>query len=320
MMPKKSKMVRAGMVLAAALALPGQDVQFGQPAARLVFDPLSASLRRVTGEPGAALLADSVASGVRFGSISPDGRTALILREERMELLRMRDGSVLESRPLEGAIVADMAAWRADSEEVLLAARGARKLQRISFRELQVQAGAVYDWSQPGELRALAQGRSFGAVISGNDESGAVYRLGSNGEVELLANAVQPNAVHITEQDETIFTDAGAAAVFAVSSGSVRKVAGFDAEKFTPSAVFASSDGQRLIIGAGKQRLLRQLNSGTGETLNESMLESAPGAMEWFGGRNLLRISRREKEGDVLLLVDLQRNDGSVWFVPEAGR
>src|ERR1700683_4832247 len=106
--------------LLSAAILCGQASVSGPPS-EYVFDPGTQTIRAIIGTPGSAYLGKSVVAGVHFGSVAPNGLSAIVVRGTTSDLIADLAQSPPALLPLVGAMESpDRILWAEDSSGAVL--------------------------------------------------------------------------------------------------------------------------------------------------------------------------------------------------------
>lgn len=192
------------ILLAAASALSAQTVGLTAPVSGVVFDARTHSIRTLTGYPGASMLGGTVAGGIDYAEISPDGGLALVVKEGGLHLVAgLKDGALRWNRlAVEGADI-DLMAWSRDSLAAAIYSSSARMLavaSNLSAPSMDLQFLDVTGLEKVRAVAVSGNGRLAVAVAEGG-----VYLM-RNGAPPLLA-APMDNAlaVQMARGDRDVF-------------------------------------------------------------------------------------------------------------------
>ncbi len=278
-----------------------ESTRLAGPTSGLLFDAPSRSIRVVVGVPGAAYLGAAVASDLDNGSVSPDGRLAVIMSAGSASLITMADSSTVSlGDGCEGAI-----AWAADSSAVALGCTDGARLYRVS-------KGAA-------TRSGLAEFR--GAKALAVDASGlALFAAGADGIYRVDAESTQLlaplDATSLALSGATLYAAAGKQVVALdnlTGSGALRIVAGAGQGIEDPSAVGVSADGARLFVAERTAKVLKVFNPATSELLSSLELDFSAGRVDSLGN-SLFLLNARKDATDTVQVFDARQL--AVYFIP----
>src|SRR5271165_3132771 len=152
------------MLIAAAPSY--AQMTLGGPVTGYIFDGPGRSIRSILGRPGAAYLGPVSVTDWDLASIAPNGKTALGLRGQSVNLIP-NTANPESWTPLNQIIgTADRIAWSADSTEAVLLSSAGRQLQSITgldatpvvhpAADLSALGSAISGWSVSPDARSIA--------------------------------------------------------------------------------------------------------------------------------------------------------------------
>jgi hypothetical protein len=230
-----------GMALTVGAVLCAGEIRLSGPVSGIVFDEPSRSLRWIVGVPGAAFLGPVLEGDLDAAAVSPNGRTALAIRGDR--LFRARLGGkppAWELLDAEAERVRHLV-WSTDSSMALVAGASLSLWRHLDGEpDRRSLAGSdVADWS------AFAIESNGNAVLAARP--GGVYRL-LEGDAIRIASMESPVALVLSAGGDVLFAaDRSSRRVLAIrigrDSAEVRTLAGGADEP-----VAMAMDGAHLLI------------------------------------------------------------------------
>ncbi len=291
----------AALALAGAL---GAQQTFTGPISGLVFDEQAKAIREIAGVPGAAYLRSAVAVGEE-GSISPDGRLAVVREGSEIVLLGLGSNS---NRSVLGAASEALGeiAWSADSGSVAVES-GSIQL----FVNLKSAPEAARLAAFEGDAMSLAvSGRSVAAGVKGG-----IFLIDAEGARQ-IANAGDPEGLAIS--GSTLYVaDKARKEVIAVRNFATAAEAALIANESLglEGPVAVAVDGVALLVADSSRKLLQL--SLSGELQRTIALDFDPFRLELFG-RNLYRLDARRSANDSVQILQIGP-EPAVYFVPAEG-
>ena len=286
--------------LALAGVLGAQDFAVSGPVSGAVFDEQAKAVRQIAGVPGAAYLRGSLAVADQ-GSVSPDGRFAVLAADGELTLLDLISGRVSKLGAAKGL---DAIAWGADSKSVAVEAG------RVAlWTGLDAQPEAAPLAAFEGDATALAvSGRSVAAAAKGG-----VWLLTADGS-RLIAPVEDPSALAIA--GGTLYVaDSARKEILAVrnfdGSAEISLIANETAGIDSPAALAVESG---LLYEADASRKVLVLNLATGEVVRQLDLDFEPGRLEAFA-RGMYRMDSRRAAGQPVQILKAGA-EPAVYFVP----
>ena len=296
------------------LAVAANDPTVAGPVSGFVFDSSAGALRPVVGVPGAAYLGDAMVSGLTLAAPSPDGSSALAVREGQLALLSGLK-STMEWNAIEGVIDGvDLIAWSPDGNIAAVYASGTARVQVL--RSMTKSPAAAEALAVAGHVISLAVDNA-GNIAAAVEASG-VFRIGSDGAV-MVAPAAKPVGLAFAPGGDLFFADQDGSEVWQVANFARDAAAmSFAAGLGTPVGLQISPDGSRLFAAdAGNQNVVvydvaARAASGT------MALDTAPALLAPLGSTSLWLLNGPAGNQDPLYVLDGSVSP-AVYFVP-AGR
>lgn len=294
----------------AALTLSAQDTRLAGPVSGVLFDPQAHALRPVVGVLGAAYLGDALVADLDFAAVSPDGKLAVVVQNERATVLRGLDTGRLEPAALETAAGVTRASWSADSSAVALW-NGAGQLEvwtSLASAPSRALAAVV---EAPVAVAVAPEGRNaVAATGNGGIEllaEGASRRLLTLERISALALAGGDLFVADAARNEILalrgYAEAGDAQLFANAARGVED----------PSALGVSPDGRLLYVAGRSARSLTAFDLASSEIRGVAELDFEPTSVERFAG-SLYRLTSGANGVPVQVLDSARAL--AVYFVP----
>ena len=265
------------VMLAGTLLLGEQLARLSGPESGFVFDEHTRSIRVIVGVPGAAYLGRAVVSDLDAGSVSPDGRLAVVVIGTQVALLRLGSEKAAASALGEAPGAVSRIVWSDDSSVVALA----------GFAAFRVGGTGVADRLRAAPADALAVNR--------------------NGTLLTMDNAVAA-AVHGTE-----FYVAVEKQVLRVRNFEESPEMSHVASVEDPAALAVSADGRTLWVADRASRSVLSIRTDTLAPMGAVAMDFEPARMEVVSGR-LFRLDARTTGQGPVQLLDPAR--GMVFFVP----
>lgn len=301
--------------------------QISGPVAGYLFHSPTKSIRPVFGVPGGAVLAHPIASDLRFGSVSPDGRWALVVRADAAAFLKLGIASAPEQQKPAGLISEiDVAAWASNGQAVVLGSSSGKRIQTVRLNGSRWQIETPRDLSLlPGNLSTLAVDSSAAQIAIGmNDAAQGGLYLAGKAAPALLMSAPLPVVAAFAPRGSTLYAAGSAAGVIDVFEGTSRA----RSLLFAPeggklpevTALAPSADGKRLLATAKDIRKLWSFDLQSAQPATR-LLESAPATLQPLAGRSwFLQTSTDKKSGPITFVTDSVSLTTSFVPVAEADR
>lgn len=295
---------------AVAASLGAQSARLDGPTVGHLFHEPSNSIRPIQGVPGAAYLGAPVLTGVSRASIAPNGKAALVWREDRLWLALLPESGLLA---IETTREPDRIEWSPNSRAAVL-----YHSPTSSFERIQIGGRAGYTLVLPefleGTVTALAISPSGEEIVAGIQGAG-LYLLHADEQPRLLLPMADPLAAAFDESGQRLF----AADRVTRRVVEIRDPAGIGAVAAShPIAlddpVYLAVSGRFLYVASPSRRTAQIYDTGTRQPVEEISLDFVPAVLERLSEQPvyLLRTPRTANEPAWLL-------DGrslSVYFVP----
>jgi hypothetical protein len=303
------------LVLAAA-PLAAEEARLAGPVTGFVFDAEAHALRPMLGVPGGAYLGDSLASGLDFAAVAPDGKLALAVRDGKLFLVSGFETADLRWTELGAALEGvDQIVWNSTSSAAALANSAAGRVQRWSH--LNATAESTEAVVLAGKVLALAVEASGTNAIAGVEGNG-VYLLSS--AVRHLSRMEQPVSIALAGKDLFVanqaaaevfvlrnYADGGDATIFANESMGITD----------PVGLTLSADQKTLLVASGTGKSISAFDLTTASAPRQMELDFAPSRLAQFTDKALYVLNSAGK--DPLQILDAG-NSMNVYFVPTGAR
>jgi hypothetical protein len=319
--------------LLSAATLCGQASVSG-PASKYVFDPGSQTIRAIIGTPGAAYLGQSVVAGVHFGSVAPNGLSAIVVSGTTADLI----ADLTQSRallPLVGAMDSpDQILWAQDSSGAVLFSSRTRSLQFVTQINQQPVVHSSVDLralvSAPAStiearrdrlpatmvLMAIDPAAKLAVVAARGPVQSEVYLVQNGLPPQLLMNPASASAAAFAADGSLYVVDGTAGLVWAVRTPSgnpqIQSLPAPQGGLGQPVAV--AVDGNQLYIADSAVNQIRVYSLTTLQQIDDLHLDSTPSTLEQFAATSFL-VNARRKPADPVLLLQTSPAP-SVIFIP----
>jgi hypothetical protein len=320
-------------VLLSAAILCGQASVSGPPS-EYVFDPGTQTIRAIIGTPGSAYLGKSVVAGVHFGSVAPNGLSAIVVSGTVSDLI----ADLTQSRaplPLVGAMESpDQILWAQDSSGAVLFSSRAPSLQFVTQINQQPVVHSSVDLralvsapiSTDGRrdrlsaasmvLLAIDPAAKLAIVAARVLGQSGVYLIQNGLPPELLMSPKSASAAAFGADGSLYVVDGTAGLVWAVRtpSGSpqVQSLPAPQGGLGQPVAV--AVEGNQLYVADSAVNQIRVYSLTTLQQIDDLHLDSAPSTLEPFAATSFL-VNARRKPADPVLLLQTSPAP-SVIFIP----
>jgi len=311
----------------AAAALHGQGSISG-PVSEYVFDPSTSTIRAIVGAPGSAYVSKSVTAGIQFGSVAPNGVSAITVAGDSSNFIATLTQSPLITIPLPGAIDgADQILWSLDSSAAVLFSSRGRSLQFVSQFNQQPVVQSKIDLSTLEPVTKVARGRVTAApiVLLATDSAAKMAVIAIGGQVYLIQNGASPQlllklesakAAAFSADGSVYIVDGTANQVWAVRnpSGSpqVQSLSATPADLGDPVGI--AVQGSQFYVARSADNRIRVYNLTTLQQTGELPLDAAASTLQPFTATSFLANARRDPADPVLLLQTAPTP--SVIFIP----
>jgi len=304
-----------------ALALPlflsaDDGSRISAPVSGVLVDDATASIRPLVGDTGSAHTGDASVSFVQFALAAPDERTALVVRDDRISVIRRVQTQLPVWRGLtEERIRVDRAVWSQDSNALAIYDAAQAKLFFWKSAQSDPAPAGQFDMSQfpnaPASLALDPEARYvFAEFLEREGASLVVIPVG--GAAQTLLTLSKPGAMFLSNGTLYI-ADRGRAEVYALSNWTtgltLRTVVAAGNGIRDPAGIALSPDGKQLYVAdAGSQQVIA-FELGSSAQKASVQLDFPPTRMDLIAGGSLFLLDkggRGESVAQFLQAPDLQ--------------
>ncbi|MGE5644783.1 MAG: hypothetical protein ACM336_03220 [Acidobacteriota bacterium] len=283
--------------------------QITGPVTGFLYHSPTKSIRAISGVPGSAVLASPLIENVEFGSVSPDGKWALVRGADFTAIVK--PGTVVsgEQRPAGLIPEIDAAAWSGSRLAVVVASSSAKVYQRVRLSGTRWVADAPRSFaSLPGSLTSISADTTGAQVALG-------LTAGAQGSIYLAVNGAAPAFVMsgpvaavaaFAPRGGTFYAAVSAPGVIEVFEGAARvgslAFAAEDGSAPEAAALAVSADGKRLYATAKEKRALWSIDLATSQAA-VTPLDEVPNALLPVGPRSWLLLNSPAKNSEPAVLA-----------------
>lgn len=300
--------------------------QISGPVTGYVFHSPTKSIRPILGIPGGAVLANPIVSNLRFGSVSPDGKWAVVSRVDASAVVKLGLAASVEQRPAGLIAGIDLAAWGTSNQVAVVGSSSGKQIQTIRYSGGRWLVDTPRDLSHlAGSLTALSTDSTGGQVAFGmTDAAQSALYLESKTVPTLLISASVPVVAAFAPGGQVLYAAGSAPGVIEVFEGTKRaRILMLAPEGGTLPEVTAlapSADGKRLLAIAKDLRKVWSFDLVSGHPVVRS-LEAAPATLQPVAGSSwLLQTSADKKIEPIIFVKDSDTLTTSFVPVAEADR
>lgn len=313
----KSLFPTLAVIAWATLSSLNGQTQLRGPAASLVYDPPTSSLRPFYGLPGASYLGPPVTGAVELASLSPNGRLALYRAEGAWRLLRG-----LGTESTEEFVLTDVmedaagALWASDSSAAVLSSSNGR-LQRLSGLAGELRLEVPIDLSALGEsVTVLAAGKDASRIaLSAVGPDGATLYLVQGSDAPLSLAAMTQPAAAVFIADTLYVADKAANRIMEFRGSEGLLLAGESDGVLSPVALAASGDGKHLYCALESRRIVQAYDLAARVLTSETAVEITPERLRPLAGHAGFVLADRSRADDPLWILDVSAAPTN-YFVP----
>ncbi len=286
------------------------------PVSGVLVDDATASILPLVGNTGSAHTGNASVGSVQFALPAPDGRTALVVRDGRISVIRRVQTHMPVWRDLtEEGVGVDRAVWSEDSNA--LAIYDAAQARIFFWKNTQADPAPAgqFDMSQfptaPISL-ALDPEAHYVFAIFAEREGASLTVIPVGGAAQTLLTLSRPGAMFLAGGTLYI-ADRGRAEVLALSNWTtgltLRTVVAAGNGIKDPAGIAISPDGKQLYVAdAGSQQVLA-FDLGSSAQKAAVQLDFPPTRMDLIAGGSLFLLdkgSRGESPAQFLQAPDMQ--------------
>jgi hypothetical protein len=308
--------------LVLSLSLVATDgAKASSPVSGVLVDDTTASIRPLLGDTGSAHFGDASVSYLQFALAAPDGRTALVVRDDRISVIRRVQTQLPVWRGLtEERVRVDRAVWSQDSNALAIYDAAQAKMFFWKNAQSDPAPAGQFDMSQfpnaPASLALDPEARFVFATFlekKGMEREGAsLVVIPVGGVAQTLLSLSRPGAMFLSSGTLYI-ADRGRAEVYALSNWktglTLRTVVAAGNGIEDPAGIALSPDGKQLYVADAGSRQVLAFELGSSEQRAAVHLDFPPTRMDLIGSGSLYLLDKGnggESPAQVLQAPDLQ--------------
>jgi DNA-binding beta-propeller fold protein YncE len=291
------------------------------PVSGVLVDDATASIRPLMGDTGSAHAGDASVSDVQFALAAPDGRTALVVRDDRISVIRRVQTQLPVWRGLtEERVRVDRAVWSQDSNALAIYDAAQAKIFFWKNAQSDPAPAGQFDMSQfrnaPASLALDPEARFVFATFpekKGLESEGAsLVVIPVGGAAQTLLTLSKPGAMFLSGGILYI-ADRGRAEVYALSNWTtgltLRTVVTAGNGITDPAGIALSPDGKQLYVADAGSRQVIAFELGSSAQRAAVQLDFPPTRMDLIAGGSLFMLDKGrsgETPAELLQAPDLQ--------------
>jgi len=294
--------------------------KIGVPISGVLVDDATASIRPLKGDTVSAHAGDASVSDVQFALAAPDGRTALVVRDGTISVIRRVQTQMpvwrdLTRDPIEGQIRVDRAVWSQDSNALAIYDAVQSKLFFWKNAQSDPAPAGQFDMSQfpkaPASMALDPEAHYVFATFM-EHEGASLVMIPVGGAAQTLLTLTRPGAMFLSNGTLYI-ADRGRAEVYALSNWTtgltLRTVVMAGNGIKDPAGIALSPDGKQLYVADAGSRQVIAFELGSSAQKAAVDLDFRPTRMDLVAGGSLFLLdkgSRGESAAEMLQAPDLR--------------
>ena len=265
----------------------------------MLVDDATASIRPLVGDTASAHAGEPSVSSIQFALAAPDGRTALVVRDNRVSVVRRVQTQMPVWRDLtDERIGVDRAVWSRDSNALAIYDGGQAKIFFWKNVQSEPASAGSFDASQfpkaPLSL-ALDPDARFVFATFREDEGASLVVIPVGGAAQTLLTLSRPGAMFLS--DGTLYiADRGRAEVYALNNWttglSLRTVVGAGNGITDPAGIALSPDGKQLYVADAGTRQVMAFDLGSSAQKAAIQLDFPPTRMDPIAADSLFLLDK----------------------------
>lgn len=301
------------LLVTLAATCPAEDLLLAGPVAGFLFDSKERAIRPVVGVPGSSYLGDAIALEVDSAAFSPDGRSALVVRDGRLNLVRGLDRGQPEWLPLEGAMDGiDRIAWGGAGSAFTLSSANRKAQFWKGLSETPELAGVADLERVAGRIVAVTAAGSLAALATGEGE---VFAVRPDSAPRLLVRLGQPAGMAIAGSD-LLVADRAREEILRIDNfaeaAAVALVAGSGLGISDPVGVAVA--GGKLYVASGAGRSVAVFDYPSTDFITRLEVDFEPTRIEPLA-RSIYILATGDGDNEPVQVLDASQRP-AVYFVP----
>ncbi|WP_321473843.1 beta-propeller fold lactonase family protein [uncultured Paludibaculum sp.] len=305
----------------AAVSAAAQGSALSGPVSGLLIDEQSRSVRPIIGMPGSAYAGTPLVSSFDFASTAPDGRNALVAKDQTLYLVRRLDGGAPVWREFaKSESLPSRVAWSDGAESVALVNEDASALDLWSGLASEPKlTGTVSLTGITERIVAIAVDKdaAFAFASTQGESSGTLYLLTPGAEPRMLMPLTGAGALLLTGNSLYV-ADRGLSTVTRVTNWSqnpnLATVASSGSGVADPVGVALSQDGKLLYVANAESRQILAYDLKSNTLKGALDLDFVPKGLDRMGSSSLFLLRNGVAGEQPAQVLDTAAQ--KVFFVP----